>query len=129
MKARSHRINISKNGDKLNMSKKDNNVDEGVLSTVREAIKESKDDIISLIDDKETFRGTIAQMRNQFIEYSMLVDELMQDIEFGMIIYHWMWKEEGCIMGEDGGCSVPYIMLKCSVCAKESRENKEDKAV
>ena len=129
MKARFHKINISKNGDKLNMSKKDKNIDEKNLGIVRDIVRESKEDILGLIDDKELFRGTLAQMRNQFIEYSMLVDELMSEVELGMIVYHWMWEGEGCIMGEEGGCNIPYVMVKCAACAGENHENKEDKAI
>jgi len=129
MKARFHRINISKNGDKLNMSKKDSKIDEDMLSIVRDIVKESKEDILGFIDDKELFRGTLAQMRNQFIEYSMLVDELMSDIELGMIVYHWMWEDEGCIMGEEGGCNIPYVMVKCAACARESNDNKENETL
>jgi hypothetical protein len=129
MKARAHGVWVAANEGSVRL-KKTREIDDDKYSEVREAIVENKNDVLAILNDMDTYRRTLAQMRGQLVEFHMQIDSLLQDLDEGVTVYDFLFPEDGCFTGEQGGCNDPYIHARCITCEKEKLdENKKDKAV
>lgn len=125
--ARSKGISLSLlHGNNINMSKSDNRIDEAGVIEVRGLVKDNKSDILQIFLDQETYQTPLAQMRGQLIEFNMQISDLLKELWSGIIAYNWLFPEEECFTGIDGGCNDPPIHPKCNACRKESGNDDEE---
>ena len=131
MFARSHGIVISKSGTEGMITlDKTKEVDEETIAQVKERIAEVKPELLGLLDDSDTYQKHIEELRGQFSQLSYMIQSIGEQVISGMTVYHWLWKDAGCITGRKSGCFSPYIMPKCHTCRMEdANEDKETTTV
>lgn len=131
MFARSHGIVVSKSDTEGNLTlEKIKEVDEDTIAQVKERLAAVKPEVLGILDDPDGYQQHIKGLREQFAEVQPIAQALGEQVIRGMTVYHWLWRDAGCITGRKHGCHAPYIMLKCHACRMEdANENKETTTV
>ena len=127
MFARSLGIVVSKSDTEGNLAlEKIKEVDEETVAQVKKRLAAVKPEVLGILNDPDGYQQHIEELRGQFAELQSIVQNLGEQVIRGMTVFHWIWKDAGCITGRKSGCFSPYIMLKCHACGMEdANENKE----
>lgn len=132
MIARSQSIELylKHDGESISMFRKDDNISEEKRNYVRETLKEKKKEIVALFKSQEEYRKDIAETREEWVRLIARSSSIGEDVVRRMTVYHWLWRDAGCITGRKHGCFSPYVMPKCHACRMEGEyDEQEEKAV
>lgn len=115
-RSQSMELYLKPDGESISMFRKDDNISEDKRNYVRETLKEKKEDIVDLLKNQEEYQKDLAESREEWVRLTSRVSRMGADIIKRMTVYHWLWRDAGCITGRKHGCFSPLAMPKCHAC-------------